>query len=127
MRKKLFIFMFIIFFSIPYNLLWAYDGEVHKKINEEATFASNLDSILKNHLGMNSGIYTKLKKIILDGKPVELVWEWLSYGGEVEDYGKKGTKDDLSTRSYNHFHDPLKDWGDAGLWGMGSGQGKYLI
>ena len=45
--------------------------------------------------------------------------EWIKFAGEAEDFGLKGgdgsTYDLVSTRAYNHFHNPLKDWSNAGL------------
>ena len=37
------------------GILLAYDGSVHSKINEESINFSQLDSILKNHLGIFDG------------------------------------------------------------------------
>ena len=113
---------------IQCSVLFAYEGDVHKKINEEATNASQIDTILKNQLGLYEGLETKLngfKDVYLDGKKIEFVWQWIGYGGKTEDFGKhEGIKSPLalfdiqevmSTRAHNHFHDPLKNWSDSGL------------
>jgi hypothetical protein len=101
--------------SIQCSLLWAYDGEVHMEITRRAGNASQLDSILKDHLGMTDGINTKLTKIIADGTTVQFIWQWIAFGSAAEDYGKKGADDYKTTRAFNHFHDPLKDWDNAGF------------
>ncbi|MBW2065746.1 MAG: hypothetical protein JRJ03_12570 [Deltaproteobacteria bacterium] len=104
-------FAFIIAFSYllykcPQETV-AYDGPVHMEINKHAINESNLDDFLKNGLGFSTGI----KQII---NKQEIRW-WIEQGGEAEDYGKKGKDDYLTTRAFNHFHDPLKDWDNAGL------------
>ena len=97
------------------SLLWAYDGEVHFKINKAAVESSNLDSVLKNHLDIEQESEAKFKK----GNLTKPIWEWIAYGGEAEDFGKWWGGDKWynipSTRGYNHFHDPLKDWDEAGF------------
>lgn len=95
------------------SLLWAYDGEVHFEINKAAVESSNLDSVLKNHLGIEQESETKFKK----GSLTKPIWKWIAYGGESEDFGKSKLPllKDLQTRAYNHFHDPLKSWDTAGL------------
>jgi len=111
-----------LFLAITYNSLWAYDGEVHKKIDEYAAKpgVSELDSVLKAQLGMDEGIDTELKGKDANGKEItQEIWKWIAYGGAAEDYGK-GKRGDkwynvLCTRGYNHFHDPLKDWDEAGF------------
>ena len=102
-----------LFLPAQFNLSWAYDGVVHKKIDEYAAKpgVSQLDFVLKNQLGLTVGIETKFKKQKKDQK----AWEWIAYGGEAEDYGKGGQYDYLRTRGFNHFHDPLKGWDEAGF------------
>jgi hypothetical protein len=101
--------------SLQYSVLWAYDGPVHREITRRATNDSQLDSILKDQLGMTDGINAKLIKIIADGTTVEFIWQWIAFGSAAEDYGKKGRDDFWTTRAFNHFHDPLKDWDQAGF------------
>ena len=105
----------LLILAVQYNLLWAYDDEVHRKINEETVKASQLDLILKDNLGMDNGVDTVLAKLIVNGNPIETVLQWVSYGGEAEDFGMPWDIKPLSTRAFNHFHDPLKDWDNAGL------------
>lgn len=93
------------------NTSWAYDGEVHSKINESAVIFSQLDFVLKNQLTISSGT----DYLIETNGQTKKIWQWLSYGGEAEDYGKNGEHDYRSTRAFNHFHDPLNEWNKAGL------------
>jgi hypothetical protein len=96
-----------------YTFLWAYDGKVHIEIDEKATVASQLDAVMKNQLGMNEGINSIFKK----GEVSKDVKKWIAYGGEAEDFGISSIPlyKDVTSRAYNHFHDPLKDWDNAGL------------
>ena len=94
-----------------YHTSWAYDGEVHSKINEAAVRSSQLDSVLSNQIGIDNGIDAELTK----GSQKKEIWEWIAFGGEAEDYGMPWDIPFLSTRAFNHFHDPLKDWYNAGL------------
>ena len=87
--------------------LAAYEETVHIALNRRATEESNLNTFLSKVLRLSHGIRELLEE-------QEIVW-WIEYGGETEDYGKKGKNDILSTRGFNHFHDPLKDWDSAGL------------
>ena len=115
MIKKIFL-LFSFLIAMNYTILWAYDGDVHYKINENATSASKLNLILQEQLGLSNGQESNLKGKNAEGVEVtQKIWEWISYGGKAEDYGKKGEDDFISTRAYNHFHNPLEDWNNAGL------------
>jgi hypothetical protein len=101
----------IISVSAPNSVIWAYKEEVHFKINEIAVDSSQLQPILKENLGFKDGVDTELKT----NKIKKQIKQWIAYGGEEEDSGKPGLIKPLSTRAFNHFHDPLKDWKDAAL------------
>ncbi len=78
---------------------FSYDENiVHRNINENATQQSSTDSYLKKQPRMPNGI----DEIVNKAK----IRQWLSSGGKTEDN---------SVRPLNHFHDPLKEWGDAGM------------
>jgi hypothetical protein len=78
----------------------AYDAEyVHMEINKAALAQSNVDNVLLKYLGFKSGIAEQFK-----GKTVKY---WITEGGRLED--------SPFPRSFNHFHDPLEPWGNAGL------------
>ena len=96
------------------NLSWAYHGSVHYKINEAAVESSQLDLVLKNQLGIEEGTDAELKK----GNKTKPLWKWIADGGKTEDYGIFGEYDFLTTRAFNHFHDPLRDWDEAGLYNI---------
>ena len=84
--KKAIILSFISCFGLIANLSWSYDGEVHFKISENATTVSKLDSILRNQLGLNGGTAVEMEK----SNVTKQIWEWIAFGGEAEDFGKKG-------------------------------------
>ncbi len=112
MIRKLFNLFIILLMTIyAHNFLWAYDGEVHSRLNEESTRYLQLDVILKNQLDIPNGIDTTLKNY----RKTKSILKWLAYGGETEDYGWLGKKDVPRTCAFNHFHDPLKPWDEAGL------------
>ena len=62
-----------------YHTSWAYDGEVHFKINEAAVRSSQLDSVLSNQIGIDNGIDAELTK----GSQKKEIWDWIAYGGEA--------------------------------------------
>ena len=110
MKKKM-IFLFSLIVLIQVKLSFAYDGPVHYKLNEEAVSVSQLDSYLKNQLGLSDGTNTSIVK----NNEEKTLLDWIAFGGEAEDYGINGENDFKSTRAYNHFHNPLQDWFNAGL------------
>jgi hypothetical protein len=116
-RKLLIVISTIVLIISIFKSSWAYDGTVHSIINENvAKEASQLDSVLKTQLGISEGRNTEIKK---DNEKKQ-IWEWIAYGGKAEDYGMKLGEWDIPTRSraFNHFHDPLKSWDEAGLDNM---------
>ena len=93
------------------TLIWAYDGSVHSRLNDEARRYSKLDLFLKNQLNIQYGVDATFKK----GRKTKSVIKWLAYGGEAEDFGWLGKYHITTTRAFNHFHDPLKTWDEADL------------
>jgi hypothetical protein len=106
----------------PYAV--AYDGEVHERINEEAAIKSNIREILLNHIGIKPDPNKPdiLDKLIAN----KTIKQWIAFGGEAEDFGKRGGRHEtlpfqidiqeiVSMRAYNHFHNPLENWIDAGV------------
>ncbi|MBW1911097.1 MAG: hypothetical protein JRJ11_16425, partial [Deltaproteobacteria bacterium] len=83
------------------------------KINEHAADPSNcsLDEVLREQLGIVEGVDAELK----NGNETKTIKEWISFGGKSEDFGKKGENDFKSSRAFNHFHDPLENWDNAGF------------
>ena len=102
MKTLFFLFCFISFFFVPI-FHWhcqAYDNDfAHPKINNKAVEESHLDDNLKKNLGFIDGSSEKIK-----GKKI---LEWIIDGGREED--------EPNWRCLRHFHDPLKNWEEAGL------------
>lgn len=71
----------------------------HGIINEQAARQSQLDRVLKEHLGFRRGI-----EEAFNGQEA---LQWLRNGGIAED--------SPLCRSARHFHDPLRPWANAGL------------
>lgn len=96
-----------IFFGIMlviYKPACAYDNKtVHMKINKAAGSQQSLSNYIKGNLGYTDGIGKEFS-----GN--EIIW-WLQEGGKSEDNG---------IRYLSHFHDPLRSWDQAGLWGNDS-------
>ncbi len=99
---------------MPFSYSSAYDDEItHREITEKAVVESQIDTFLKNTIGISNGYKEKVngKKII----------QWFSDGGELED--------DPMCRASNHFHDPLKLWNQSFMSDdttiMGSGIRQY--
>lgn len=111
MKKMIEISFFLASIFLFVDNLLAYDGSVHSKINEESVNFSQLDSVLKGHLGISNGKEIPLTK----GKKTQQAWKWLAYGGEAEDFGWLRKYHISTTRAFNHFHDPLKTWDEADL------------
>ena len=76
--------------------------KTHPLINDKAVELSTVDNYLKSQLGFNDG-----KLEFINGKNVV---QWLQKGGTDED--------DPSARGAMHFHDPTKDWSNAGIFGL---------
>jgi len=112
MLKKIY-FLIVLLLAVNCNSAFSYEGVVHRKLNENASNPANstLNDFLKNKLGITKGIEQPLKK----GNIEWSISEWLSYGGEAEDYGYWPKNNKLNTRAFNHFHDPLEDWDAAYL------------
>ena len=87
------------------RLVQAFNGETHKAMNIAATSPGAcsadfcFDDFLRNDLALGAGIEERFGG--------ETVWQWIRDGGEHED--------DPDSRSFRHFHDPLRPWNDAGL------------
>lgn len=134
MRNRiLFLFIFISMVFLWASFGYSLQEETHKAINEYIADNSvnefSLNNYLLNSLGFKTGQKEKIIGRNAEGTDVELsVFEWLGYGGVQEDrpgewydylpvFGKP-------TRSVNHFHNPLKEWKDAGLNDIFTGQSQ---
>ncbi len=92
----------------------AYEIETHKKISEVAATRSGVDERLKESLGISAGLDLKVRG--------QSLLEWIEAGSlHADDW----------TYPFNHFHNPLVDWSQAGLgsfysaivWGQTPNQG----
>jgi len=99
------VFLFILIFS-KYALSWD-DGVTHKDLSryaaESSTLSKDKGDYLRN-IGFNKGL-NKDELVWNGGK--RSIKEWLASGAELED--------SPLSRSFNHFHNPLKLWSQAGL------------
>jgi hypothetical protein len=106
MLKSKIIILFYIFWSTFFGQsLLAYQSDVHSLINSAAVSNSNFHYYLMYKLGVVRGADTEIAL----GRLKKEIGVWIAYGGTFEDSG---------ARWLNHFHDPLKGWGQAGLLGM---------
>ncbi|MGH7384009.1 MAG: hypothetical protein ACREKG_02435, partial [Candidatus Rokuibacteriota bacterium] len=80
----------------------AYETPTHQAITRIAGVGSDVDQILKEHLGLSTGLDTAIGGQALSA--------WLAQGGRTEDN---------FLRFLNHFHNPLADWSTAGLGNVG--------
>ncbi|MEW6053484.1 MAG: hypothetical protein AB1552_06815 [Nitrospirota bacterium] len=81
---------------------YALEKPTHEALNEKVAALSGVNDYLRQQVGFPKGLGTSIdnKKVI----------EWLKRGGKKED-------EPMYTRSFNHFHNPLKLWDKAGLKG----------
>jgi len=112
----------LICFSLPTKSS-ALKEPTHTALNEyiaqNQVGSFNLNNYLIHSLGVAGGTDSYLKAIDAEGneRTKQIFW-WLGYGGEQED--RPGAILDYitqkPTRSFNHFHNPLKpSWNEAGL------------
>lgn len=90
------------------------DKVTHKEISRYAAENSAVkiaqDDYLKR-LGFKKG----LEETLQWETTTDRIKEWIAKGGELEDAGNKVDLLLKRARSYNHFHNPLKQWDQAGL------------
>src|SRR6266702_507572 len=82
----------------------AYEVFDHGSMALNATAASSVDSRLREDLLWSDGVQTRLR--LDETSRDRTVQAWISEGAQREDD---------STRSVNHFHNPLRRWDEAGL------------
>ncbi len=85
----------------------ALNEQTHELINEQAAETSQLDSVLKEQLGLPDGTATRFKE--------NRVLQWIRLGGRLEDEGTLWEMLRGKARFFRHFHDPLQPWDQAGL------------
>jgi Tol biopolymer transport system component len=113
--------VFILFGFVFNSIALSWDDDVtHKDLSEYAAGSSVLDKNKGDYL-KNFGFVDALDTQVKWGEE-KSIKKWLQEGAYRED------KQDLlfplsgTSRSLNHFHNPLKDWSQAGLddWYLGS-------
>lgn len=85
----------------------AFKTDTHQKLNNKAAVASNLDTYLKEQLGVGNDLEETFKE--------KKVREWIELGGEAEDEFLSIELIGAALRSRHHFHNPLLPWDQAGL------------
>ena len=123
MRNRILVFLLASSFILwQTSDVFALKEDTHRAINEEIAQKTindfSLNDYLSNSLGFQKGTKEYLNGFDADGLIArKQVFEWLGYGGEQEDW--PGNWQDFvlgnPSRSYNHFHNPLKAWSEAGL------------
>ena len=98
MKKILALFLMGLNF-FPGSVLSYDDEETHRRLAEKASDVSSIATHLRNNLG-----FTLATSTIINKKPI--LW-WIREGAFLED--------SPSCRATNHFHNPLKYWGESGL------------
>ncbi len=117
MNKKMFVSLtlFIFFSCVFYSHILAWDNEVtHKDLSEYSAEDSMLNKNNGDYL-KNIGFSNNLDDYLtLEGNKKK-IREWLRQGAELEDAGSILQMAGGYGRSFNHFHNPLKTWENAGL------------
>jgi len=90
----------MLFLLVGHSESAAYEEVTHEALAERGATQSSMSSVLVGDLGLDAGIDT-----IVRGQTLT---NWLRRGASAEDD---------QARSLNHFHNPLVDWGNAGLLG----------
>jgi len=85
----------------------------HRVISQEAINASNINQVLRESLGLENGLSSPLR----DDDSERSIEQWIGEGSRRED--------DFP-RFLNHFHHPLRSWGQAGLNDFFSGESSAV-
>ncbi len=119
MSKKMNLFIGIVVCWSAF--IYGWEGEeTHPFLTEGAICSSDLDSFVKERLGLSNGVNTvlwcqlpehynfekRMKAAKKDASQIKTVSEWIVAGSVIEDYL---VFPDL--RFKNHFHDPIRDSG----------------
>jgi len=94
--------VFVLLQSLPTH---SFEVGTHRVLSEKAVLSSNLDNFLKTELGFSGGVQDEL----LGEKIINRIQE----GSVLEDIPGDG-----QLRFFNHFHNPLRTWDEAGLKGI---------
>lgn len=131
MRKKILVcFGFLIFFSsfVFVKEVGSWNDKVtHKDLSKFAAENSVLD-ISKGNYMKNLGFSAGLSEKFIWNSKAQSGLLWLQEGAELEDDSSPGFPiiPGSTTRSFNHFHNPLKPWSQAGLDDTWTGESSLL-
>jgi hypothetical protein len=118
MKRTLFIIVsFFVVYSVSLNkeaLCWV-ESTTHRNLSEFAARNSVLDKNKGDYI-MNLGLENGLDEGFKWNETKTLL-EWIEEGAELEDKGARLFPVFGTSRSVNHFHNPLKPWSNAGLDG----------
>ncbi len=113
--------LFIIFLSILFlnSNVFSLQEPTHKSINQFVSQNTiidlfSLDSYLRDRLGFEDGA----TQILKSNQGEQRIWQWIAQGGIEED--------NPSLRSFNHYHNPLRIWNEAGLKGSVLGNSSII-
>lgn len=126
MRQFCLFFLLLLALQATSSLAWD-DDNTHPDISEKAAEHSVLNSSRGNYL-KNLGFSNSIDDAFdLNGNQWK-VRDWLKYGAKQEDESKHFGKIEIEPigRFYNHFHNPLKPWDDAGLDSIVNGKSALL-
>ena len=119
----------ILFSSFIYKDAISWDDSVtHRDFSryasENSVLSKDKGNYLKN-IGLNKGLDDE--KLKWNGKKLSIK-DWLAEGAQLEDKSDWGfpIAPGTTTRSYNHFHSPLKEWDFAGLNDLWTGESALL-
>jgi hypothetical protein len=119
MKKR---FLYSLLFLFMANNAFGWGGITHKKITEYSWQKSDklgkLTFLLR--LNLDKGM---LDERLSDEREEKSPDEWLQYGAEHEDDHDYPL---IFDRSNFHFHNPLKEWSDAGLNDIATGSSSIL-
>lgn len=127
MKRSLFVEItlgvIILSFILHENAL-AWTEKTHENLSVYAAEESVLPDYLSWTLTFENGLQEKFK---WDANEL-YVKDWLAYGANLEDKSDWGFPilPGTTTRSFNHFHNPLKVWAEAGLNDWWTGESSLL-
>ena len=100
--RKIKIIILIIFLILSTINVYALEKPTHEALNGKIADISGINAYLINQLNFSQGLKTDFNN--------KTAREWLKLGGKAED-------EPFYTRSFNHFHNPLLSWDQAGFGG----------
>ena len=114
-KTRIILILFTLSGFIFNNIALSWDNKTtHKQLSEYAVENSVLDKNKGDYL-KNVGFEGGLKEEFKINGVKKTVSDWLAEGADLEDKSDWGFPVFGTTRSVNHFHNPLKPWSQAGL------------